>query len=870
LPLDSSINQEEDTLRNTKKEAPADSPSGTDNAQSLTPDQIANVLNASVEGLTSAEAQNRLKKYGKNTLEEEKTSKLTLFFRQFKNILVYVLFAASILTIIIGEWTDFAVIIFIIFVNSFIGFWQELKAETSLQALKKLTESKVKVIRDKQLLLIPSSELVPGDYVVVNEGDLITADMRLSGSAGLTVDESTLTGESLPVLKDHSLILPPNTMPYELKNLLLTGTAVVRGSGKAFVTKTGVHTYFASIAEKAKGSAPISPLSKAITFFARRYVILLFSLLAIVGVIGLLQGREPFDVAYTLVAQLVSSVPEGLPLVVTVVVTVGAIALSKKKTLTRDLPSVETLGSATVIASDKTGTITAGKLAVKEVYEIDSENLKLAAILCNDSTECKGDPIDAALACWAAEDFKEVYDRSKRLWAYPFDTQLRLMATVNDVNGIPKLFIKGAYEELKKIALNQNKFAELERALIGMAENGLRVIAFGVGDWNNESSKLPNSWKINIVGLVGFLDPPKEGVKEAIETAKKAGIRVLMITGDYPLTAKAIAKEVGIWQEGNELLTGLEIARIDDKELYDKLKSTTVLARILPEHKFRVVKVLQANGEIVSVTGDGVNDVPALKVADLGIAMGSGTEAAKSVSKMVILDNNLTVIVEAIKRGRVIADNIRKVIYYLLSTAIQELLLVSFAIIAFLPLPLFPIQILWINLVTDGVQDKAFPFTKEEGDVMNRPPKKSERHFFDRTQVFRVVTFGLGVGLLCLFLFIYLLGIYSYEVAVTVIFTSVVFAQWMNGIQAQKEKQPFFKDIRKSFIINPYIYLGVGIGVVLQLSVLYLMPGIFSVVPLAPEHWVYVILVAVIAFGIVEARKWVEFFIEKRQLRSRA
>ncbi|HSV50306.1 MAG TPA: cation-transporting P-type ATPase, partial [Candidatus Acidoferrales bacterium] len=740
-----------------QKEPLAGSPSGVDKAQSLTPDQTANALGASVEGLTSAEAQNRLRIYGKNTLEEEETSKLKLFLRQFKNILVYVLFAASLLTLIIGEWTDFAVIVFIILINSLIGFWQELKAETSLQALKKLTESKVKVIRDKQILFIPSSELVPGDYVTVNEGDLITADMRLSDSAGLTVDESTLTGESLPVLKDHTLILPPNTMPYELKNLLLTGTAVVRGSGKAFVTKTGVHTYFASIAEKAKGSAPISPLSKAIKFFAKRYVILLIVLLSIVGVIGLLQGREPFDVAYTLVAQLVSSVPEGLPLVVTVVVTVGAIALSKKKTLTRDLPSVETLGSATVIASDKTGTITAGKLAVKEVYAVDSENLKLGAILCNDATEFKGDPIDAALANWA-EDYKEVNDRCKRLWAYPFDTQLRLMATVNDVNGVSKLFVKGAFEELKKMALNSEKFADLERALTSMAENGLRVIAFGVGEWNSKSSKLPNSWKIGIVGLVGFLDPPKEGVKEAIEIAKKAGISVIMITGDYPLTAKSIAKEVGIWQEGNELLTGLEIERIDDKELYEKLKSTTVLARILPEHKFRVVKVLQANGEIVSVTGDGVNDVPALKVADLGIAMGSGTEAAKSVSKMVILDNNLTVIVEAIKRGRVIADNIRKVIYYLLSTAIQELLLVSFAIIAFLPLPLFPIQILWINLVTDGVQDKAFPFTKEEGDVMNRPPKKSERHFFDRVQVFRVVTFGLGVGLICLFLFVYLLG----------------------------------------------------------------------------------------------------------------
>ncbi len=851
-------------MANSKKKVPSNLQLDIEKAQTLTADETVKALSTSFEGLTGAEVENRLRIYGKNTIEEEETSKLKIFFRQFKSILVYVLFAASLLTLIVGEYTDFIVIVFIILVNSLIGFWQELKAETSLKALKKLTESKANVIRDGQTLIIPSSEIVPGDYVTVSEGDLITADIRLSDSTGLTVDESTLTGESLPVLKDHSIVLPSNTLPYELQNLLLTGTAIVRGSGKGFVVKTGCRTYFASIAEKAKGSSPISPLAKAIKYFARRYVILLLSLLSIVGVIGFLQGREPLTIAYFLVAQLVSSVPEGLPLVVTVVVTVGAIALSKRKTLTRDLPSVETLGSATVIASDKTGTITAGKLAVKEVYALDPESLKLGAILCNDANDFKGDPIDTALAKWA-EDFKEVNNRCQRLWTYPFDTKLRLMATCNDVDGTSKLFVKGAYEELKKMAINSDKFEVLEKALTSMAENGLRVIAVGVG---NESGKLPSSWKLEIVGLIGFLDPPKEGVKEAISVAKKAGIKVIMITGDYILTAKAVAREVGIWKDGDRLLTGMEIEEIDDKNLFEALKKTTVLARILPEHKHRVVRVLQENGEIVAVTGDGVNDVPALKIADLGIAMGSGTEAAKGVAKMVILDNNLKVIVDAINRGRVIADNIRKVIYYLLSTAIQELLLISFAIIGGLPLPLFPIQILWINLVTDGVQDKAFPFTKAEGDVMNRPPKKSETNFFDRTQIFRVVTFGLTVGLACLFLFIYLMGIYSYEIAVTVVFTSVVFAQWTNGIQAQKEKQPFFKDIKKSLTINPYIFAGVGIGVVLQLSVLYLMPNLFNVVPLALEHWIYVLSMALFAFAVVEARKWVEFLIDKYRMRQ--
>jgi len=831
--------------------------------QSLTTEEMMKALATSLEGLTEDEAEKRLKIYGRNALEEEETSRVKIFLRQFKNVLVYILLVASIMTLFVGEWKDFVIIHFIILVNGVIGFWQELKAETSIKALKKLTESKVKVVREGQMLLVPSSELVPGDCVTVSDGDLVTADARLYESAGLTVDESTLTGESIPVLKDHSVLLPPSALPYELKNLLLTGTAVVRGSGKGFVVRTGVNTYFATIAEKAKTASPDSPLTKAIRFFAKRYVVLLLIFLSVVGTVGYLQGRGLPNVAYFLIAQLVSSVPEGLPLVVTVVMVVGAITLSKKQTLTKDLPSVETLGSATVIASDKTGTITEGKLAVKEVYALHSDYLRIGAALCNDAHDGRGDPIDVALARWV-EDFEEVREKYPRLWTYPFDTKLRLMATANDLNGPRKLFAKGAYEELKKMARNTEKFDELEKALTNMAEEGLRVIAVGLGEWSSET---PSSWRLEIVGLIGFLDPPKEGVKGAVSIAKKAGIRVMMITGDYPLTAKAVAREVGIWEEGDQLLTGKEIEEMDDKRLFETLRKAAVLARILPEHKYRVVKVLQENGEIVAVTGDGVNDVPALKTADLGIAMGSGTEAAKGVSKMVILDDNLKVIVDAINRGRVIADNVRKVVYYLLSTAIQEIFLVSFAIVAGLPLPLYPIQILWINLVTDGVQDKTFPFIKEEGEVMNRPPKRPDKQFFDRSQVFRVLLFGLVMGIACILLFRNLLERFPYELAVSVTFTSVVVAQWFNGIQAQKERQPFFKDIRRSLTINPYIFIGVGAGIALQLSALYLMPDWFNVVPLSIEQWVYVAYISLFAFGIVEVRKWVEFLLDRHRTR---
>jgi Ca2+-transporting ATPase len=430
------------------------------------------------------------------------------------------------------------------------------------------------------------------------------------------------------------------------------------------------------------------------------------------------------------------------------------------------------------------------------------------------------------------------------------------MATANRTASGDRFFIKGAYEEVRKRAENSSDFAELETTLDRMAERGMRVLAFGAGDWEGDGSGL---WKYRIVGLIGFADPPKESVATAVLEAQKAGIRVLMVTGDYAVTAREIARSVNIWRESDRVLTGPDLEPLDDDALYAALETTTVCARILPEQKYRIVHVLQEHGEIVAVTGDGVNDVPALKAADLGIAMGSGTESAKSVAKMVILDNDLNVIVNAIRNGRVIADNVRKVIYYLGSTSISEIVLLSAAIIAGLPLPLLPIQILWVNLVTDGVQDKMFPFIKEEGNVMSRPPKKPEWQFFDRPQIVRILLFGLVMGALGFVLFRHLLGLYPYEVAVSIMFTSFVCFQWFNGIQAQKEHEPFFMNIRHSFTINPLIFLGVGAGLLLQLVAIYLVPAWFGAVPLSVDQWVYPAGLSVLAFLIVEGIKWYEW-----------
>ncbi len=829
------------------------------NPESFSPEEVLKLLSSSKNGLSLEEVLKRQEIFGKNVIKEEKINFIKIFFRQFSNILIYVLFAAALISLLAGKWIDFGVISIMILINSFMGFWQEVKAEVSLKELKKLTESKEKVIRNNEVMSISSSELVPGDIVLLFEGSIVTSDIRLLESSGLMVDEASLTGESMPVAKDHTVILPEKTFEYDQLNMAFSGTSIVKGTAMGVVVKTASSTYLSTIASKAKESSPESPLSRALKYFSKYHLIFLILIFLVLGFYGYFQGRNALDMANILIAQLVSAVPEGLPLVISLVMIVGALALSKKKTLVRYLPSVETLGSATVIASDKTGTITEGKIEVHKVFSLNDEALKLVAFLCNDAYEGSGDPIDVALEKWT-KDLAFKKEAYPRIWSLGFDIKRRMMATAHEFDGKPKILVKGAYESLKTIAKNKADFDELEKNLDDMSLEGLRVLSFGIGNFEN---KVLEELKIDIVGLIGFLDPPKANVKQSVESAQKAGIKVIMITGDYPLTAKAIAKQVSIYKDSDGLLTEEHINSMSSLELYNALKKTSVLARILPEHKYKIVKTLQEHGEVVAVSGDGVNDVPALKIADLGIAMGSGSEVAKSVSKMIILDNNLSVIVEAIKTGRIIADNIRKVIYYLISTSFQEIFFVSVSIIADLPLPLYPVQILWINLVTDGVQDKTFAFAKEEGNVMHRHPKKPSEQFFDFRQIVRILTFGLAMGWLFFELYKHLLVRYSYEMAASISFTSVVTSQWLNGIQAQQDKIPFFKNIKKALSINPYIFLGIGFGVILQLIAIYVVPYFFHSVPIGLNEWKYPLFTSFCAFFVVEIRKWIELAYDK-------
>jgi Ca2+-transporting ATPase len=833
-----------------------------ENAHAVKSAEVLKALQSAPDGLQHNEVVRRRKQFGKNRLEEDRVSRLAILAGQFRSPLVLILLAASLISLTVGHIGDALLIFIIVCINTALGFWQELKALTSIEALKKMTESRVAVMRGGKAEVVASSQIVPGDIVLLQEGDIVPADLRLISVEGLGIDESVLTGESVPVDKEAAITLPEKTLPYELDNMALSGTVVVKGTATAVAVYTAQRTYLASIAAKAQEASPESPLTKSLGIFTRKHMSVLLFIIAVVGIIAFFQNRALLDITMLMIAEIVSAIPEGLPIVVTLVLTIGAMALSRKNTLVRYLPTVETLGSATLIASDKTGTITQGKLVVKESFAIDETFTKIAAALANESAKGKGDPIDLALAQWLGMHYEKIRGRFRRTSFYPFDTKHRLMASANIIHEEHKIVVKGAFESLKNFARNRGDFEKLEAAHDAFARKGLRVLAMGVGDYESDDIE---AWEIDIVGLVGFLDPPKEDVKTAVETAKSAGLRIMMVTGDNALTAAAVSEEVGIFTEGDRVLTGPEISEMDDDALRQRFFDTTVWARMLPEHKYRLVKLLQEEGEIVAVTGDGANDVPALKAADLGIAMGSGTEAAKATAKMILLNNDLSVIIEAVRQGRIIADNIRKSIYFLVSTSFDEIVLISGAILLGYPLPLYPLQILWINLVADSALDKTFPFIREEGDVMKRGPKKPAEQFFDKVQIGRTLYASLIIGLLGLWLYHAMITAHGYDTAVSAVFTAMIVAIWVNGLQSLKEHEPFLRRVRTSFTINPYLFLGISVGILLQGAVLLFAAEWFHATLPDLEASGYILGMGLSVFLLIEARKWAELWYVNRR-----
>ena len=760
-------------------------------------------------GLSSIQLEENRAKYGKNELKEKKKEPLIKkFIEQFKDFSIIVLIIAAIVSGVVGVaqgegFTDTIIILIVVLLNAVIGVAQESKAEKSLEALKKLSEHAAKVIRDGKEQIIPARELVPGDIVIIETGDYVSADLRIVEAVNLKAQESSLTGESVPVEKEIMAIEGTEIGIGDRVNMLFSSSLITYGRGKAVVVETGMNTEVGKIAGMLNNTEKQeTPLQTRLNSLGKTLGIAALVICAVIFVIGLLQGKSVVGMFMTAVSLAVAVIPEGLVAVSTIVLAIGVQKMVKKHAIVKKLPAVETLGSSTVICSDKTGTLTQNKMTVEKIFcndtTVDLEKVdatddfnKLVynCMLCNDSrilenSEITGDPTETALIDMALkQDYEQsIYRENKRVEEIPFDSERKLMTTVNENNGKYTIYTKGGVDELLKICnsylfkgevkTNIDEYANwIRENNEDMAKDALRVLAFAYKEIDHKPSKEEMKTiesGLTFIGMVGMIDPPREEAKKAVEKCKHAGIKTVMITGDHKITAVAIAKKLGILENENEALTGLELDKISDEQLTKDIRKYSVYARVSPEHKVRIVKAWQANGEVVAMTGDGVNDSPALKTSDIGCAMGKvGTEVAKEAADVILTDDNFATIVSAVEEGRRIYDNILKVIQFLISCNVGEVIVLLLATL-FAPAiaswfgisdvtmiqVLLPIHILWINLVTDTFPALALAFDPANKDVMNRKPIKKDEGIFTKGRTFRIIYQGVMIGLLTLIAFL--------------------------------------------------------------------------------------------------------------------
>ena len=759
------------------------------------------------KGLTTEEVTKRREKYGLNELKSKKKKTLfQKFLDQFKDFSIIVLIIAAIVSGFVGVAegegiTDTIIILIVVVVNAIIGVTQESKAEKSLEALQKLTDHASKVIRNGELTVIPAKELVPGDIVVLDTGDYIPADLRIIEAVNLKSQEASLTGESVPVEKTIDKIEDEETSLGDRLNMLFSSSLVTYGRGKGIVVETGMTTEVGKIAGMInQANEQTTPLQNKLNKLGKTLGIAALLICVFIFIVGLVQGKEPIHMFMTAVSLAVAAIPEGLVAVSTIVLAIGVQKMVKRNAIVKKLPAVETLGSSTVICSDKTGTLTQNKMTVEKMF-INSETKDLEEyknnitedikklvyvnMFCNDTKISKdgtltGDPTETALVDMAFRlDFDpSIYDQMPRVEEIPFDSDRKLMTTVNKVNGKYIVFTKGGVDELLNRCNSYLLNGEIKQDLENytkvirenneiMAKEALRVLAGAYKEIDHEPSK-EEMEKIEddliFIGMVGMIDPPREEAKKAVEKCKTAGIKTVMITGDHKITATAIAKKLGILENENEAITGAELEKMTDEQLEKNIRQYSVYARVSPEHKVRIVRAWQKNGEIVAMTGDGVNDSPALKTADIGCAMGIvGTDVAKEAADVILTDDNFATIVSAVEEGRRIYDNILKVIQFLLSSNVGEIVVLFLATLC---TPLFanwfgitdiahleillPIHILWINLVTDSLPALALAFDPANKDIMNRKPNKPGKGVFTKGMTWRVIYQGVMIGLLTL------------------------------------------------------------------------------------------------------------------------
>jgi Ca2+-transporting ATPase len=904
-------------------------------------------LDSKETGLNQEEVQKRLQEYGPNELKKEKgTSPIKLFIEQFTDILIIILLIATGLSIYLGELTDATVIIAIILACAILGFTEEYRSEKALEALKKMTAPTAMVLRGGKEVKVQASEIVPGDIILLYTGDKVSADARLIEAINLKTDEAPLTGESAPVNKDVTS-LPEKTVLPDRRNTVFTGTVVVYGRGKAVVTSTGMNTEFGKIAKMVQVTeTEETPLEKRMASVGKWIGILSVAVCLAVAVIGIVEGRNILDMVLWGVSLAVAAVPEALPAIVTGALAVGMYRMARVSTIVRRLPAVETLGCTSVICSDKTGTMTKGEMTVQRIYVNDQaikvsgvgyepegeflfqekkinptdeklQTLLKASALCNDSklekeTETerwiiKGDPTEGALVVAAAKAGlwkEELEQKEPRIGEIPFSSERKCMSTIHLVSGIQKTaYMKGAPEiilaKCSKIYANGKvrKITEEDRTKVlevneAMAMQALRNLGFAFKELPESATTFDDKIEkeFTFVGIMGMIDPPREEVKDAAELCKNAGINVVMVTGDHKLTAVAVAKELNLLGESDaagKVLTGEELDRISDEQLTEMVQNIVIYARVSPEHKMRIVKAWKSKGQVVAMTGDGVNDAPALKRADIGVAMGiTGTEVTKEASDMVLTDDNFASIVKAVKEGREIYGNIKKYLTYLLRCNVMEIVVMTVAImiVPYLAggayesgtspetsaaVALVAVQLLWVNLTTDGLPAIALGIDPGDPDLMERKPRDPNESVFTRdVKIYLTATPILMSALLLYGYFMYQpwlpptinsatgAVIYSpLREARTQLLTAMILMELANALSARSLKYTVFK---VGVFKNKFLWIAILSSLALQLLVLYTpLQNVFYVNSPELQDWAYAILFTAITFGSLETGKYI-------------
>lgn len=884
--------------------------------------ELTDTLNSSEDrGLKEELIKERLTQNGLNELAEaEKISPIHLFLNQFKDFMVLILMGATLISGLLGEYLDAITILAIIIINAVLGFIQEFRAERSLLALKKLSAPMAKVIREGRQLHIPAKELVVGDVVLLESGDRVPADIRFLEANNCYIEESALTGESIPVSKHESILMDEDLPLGDQRNIGFMGTLVTRGTARGIVIRTGMATEMGKIANLIQSTEEMqTPLQHRLEQLGKILIAVAVALTVMVVVAGILHGQPTYGMFLAGVSLAVAAIPEGLPAIVTVALALGVQRMIRRKAIVRKLPSVETLGCASVICSDKTGTLTQNKMTVTNIwlsdramtvtgdgynptgklYENGSEidirhdnsmkRLLQISALCNNATLLRqeqtqrkgknqieqdewvlnGDPTEGALTVLAtklgspAKMLAGLYTRIKE---FPFDSERKLMSVVLSHQGGRLIAAKGAPDVLleqcshilwqgKVISLTPALRRKCSAAYDTMAQSALRVLGMAYRDVSSHdrADQVEQAEKnLIFVGLTGMIDPPRAEVKDAIATCRAAGIKTVMITGDHQLTAEAIAGSLGIIPRGGESISGRELELLTDEELDQRVENIYVYARVSPEHKLRIVRSLQRKDHVVAMTGDGVNDAPAIKAADIGIAMGiNGTDVSKEASSLILSDDNFSTIVAAIEEGRGIYENIRKFIRYLLASNVGEILVMFLAMMAGLPLPLVPIQILWVNLVTDGLPAMALGVDQAENDLMKHKPRKAKENIFARRLGWKIISRGILIGVCTLGAFWLTLQEGDLVRAQTVAFATLVMAQLIHVFDCRSTRSIFHRNLLQ----NKYLVLAVLSSLVLMLAVMYIEPlqPVFNTVSIGLRDWCLVIVAAAIPtvfFGI--------------------